>query len=358
MRIGLFHANIPEPGRKPGGSEVYVARLAGALADAGHYVEVWCYAGEPSHPLVHLKRLKPRWLGTARAIRQYVAPLGLNLRRTGHLDVLHLFGDDWFFVRRRVPTVRTMLGSALMEAVTATSILRGSEQMVCFGLELLSARLADAVYGIGTDSQTLYHGDGILGSGVAPVTDPPTREHRPTILFVGAWSGRKRGEFLQRVFASEVLPRVPNAQLWMVSDRVATAEGVTWFDRPTDDELRSLYRRAWTFCLPSTYEGFGLPYLEALAYGLDVVATPNFGALSLLRGAGRIVTDDELGDALVAGLVAAPHQRSRVAAAARQRAGDYAWPAIVAAHEAAYRLACARYQLRPRRRGHRGGCPD
>lgn len=322
---------------------MYVARLAGALANAGHKVELWCYAGELTHPLVHIKRLRPRSFANGNLVRHYVAPLGLNLRGTDHLDVLHLFGDDWFFVRRRVPTVRTMLGSALMEAVTATRLRRQAEQTLIFGLEQLSARLADAVYGIGADSQTLYRGDGILASGLVAVNDPPIPDARPTILFVGAWHGRKRGSLLHRIFVEEVRPRLPQAQLWMVSDRAEVSDGVRWFEHPTDHELRELYRRAWTFCLPSTYEGFGLPYLEALAHGLDVVATPNLGALSLLQGTGRTVPDDQLGEALITGLSMSPGQRAHAAELARARAGDYTWPGIVAAHEAAYELARARH---------------
>lgn len=343
LRIGLFHADIPLPERKPGGAAVYVSRLADALAEAGHEVEMWCYEGDPAEPRVHLKRLRPRWLGTWRVPRHYLAPLTLNLRRTQHLDVLHLFGDDWFFVRRRVPTVRTMLGSALLEAVTATSLPRRAESTLIFALEQLSACLADAVYGIGVDSQTLYRGDGILASGIVPAGGPPIPETRPTILFVGAWEGRKRGSLLHRIFTQEVRPRLPDAQLWMVSNHAEAGNGVCWFARPSDAELRDLYRRAWTFCLPSSYEGFGLPYLEALASGLDVIATPNFGALSMLQGAGRIVSDEGLGDALVASLSAPPADRVKVAADARRRADDYAWPAIVAAHEAAYKLAAARH---------------
>jgi phosphatidylinositol alpha-mannosyltransferase len=347
MRIGLFHGDIPEPGRKPGGAEIYVSRLAGALADEGHEVELWCYTGVPTHPSVGLKRLRPRCFGTRHLMRHYVAPLGLNLRRTDHLDVLHLFGDDWFFVRRRVPTVRTMLGSAIMEAMTATSLKRRIESTVLFGLEQLSAGLADAVYGIGVDSRTLYRADGILESGVPPVDRVTPRDRRPTILFVGTWEGRKRGSLLHDVFARQVRPLVPDAQLWMVSDRSDVGDGVTWFQTPTDRELRELYGRAWTFCLPSTYEGFGLPYLEALSNGLDVLATPNFGALTMLRGTGRVVPDDQLGQELVESLCAQPEQQARTAAAARRRAADYAWPAIVSAHEAAYRLAIDR---------HRGWC--
>jgi phosphatidylinositol alpha-mannosyltransferase len=344
MRIGLFHANIPEPGRKPGGAEVYVARLAGALADAGHEVELWCYAGDPAHPLVRLKRLRPRRLATGRAMRHYIAPIALNLRRTAHLDVLHLHGDDWFFVCRRVPTVRTMHGSALMEALTAQRRRRQVEQMLIFGLEQVSARLADAVYGVGVDSQALYRGEGVLPAGIAAVRTAPARDTRPTILFVGAWQGRKRGAMLHRVFLEEVRRSLPDAQLWMVSDTADEADGVKWFAHPDDRELRDLYRRAWTFCLPSTYEGFGIPYLEALSNGLDVIATPNFGALSILQGAGQIVADAQLGAALVASLRASPEQRARSAEDARRRAEAYSWPTVVAAHEAAYDLAVERHR--------------
>ena len=213
-----------------------MARLAGALADAGHDVEVWCYAGKSDNGLVRTKTLRPKWLGSGNIIRHYAAPIALNLRGTDHLDVLHLFGDDWFFVRRRVATVRTMLGSAIMEAVTTQSIRRRAEQTLIFGLEQVSACLADAVYGIGQDSQTLDRGDGILGSGVVPITSPPTWEARPTILFVGAWDGRKRGAMLHHVFVDGVLPRVPDAQLWMVADRTEQTPGVRWFEHPTDGE--------------------------------------------------------------------------------------------------------------------------
>ena len=42
----------------------------------------------------------------------------------------------------------------------------------------------------------------------------------------------------------------------------------------SDAELVDLYRSSWLFCLPSSYEGFGIPYAEAMANGCPVVATP------------------------------------------------------------------------------------
>jgi glycosyltransferase involved in cell wall biosynthesis len=55
------------------------------------------------------------------------------------------------------------------------------------------------------------------------------------------------------------------------------------------------------FCLPSTYEGFGVPYIEAMASGTSVVATPNSGALEVLKGGtlGLIVEEGRLACGIV-----------------------------------------------------------
>jgi glycosyltransferase involved in cell wall biosynthesis len=48
---------------------------------------------------------------------------------------------------------------------------------------------------------------------------------------------------------------------------------ISWSGYLSDEELRAAYQRASVFVLPSSYEGFGLPVLEAMACGTPVVCS-------------------------------------------------------------------------------------
>jgi glycosyltransferase involved in cell wall biosynthesis len=113
---------------------------------------------------------------------------------------------------------------------------------------------------------------------------------------------RKRADLLLAVFAREVLPAMPSAELWLVCDERVTQPQVKNYSNLSDEELTLLYRSAWVFCMPSSYEGFGRPYAEALACKTAVVATPNAGSNEILENGryGLIVHETQLGSTLVA----------------------------------------------------------
>jgi glycosyltransferase involved in cell wall biosynthesis len=88
-----------------------------------------------------------------------------------------------------------------------------------------------------------------------------------------------------------------------------------------DDELPALYARARLLLMPSLYEGFGLPVLEAMASGTPVVAA-NRGALPETCGdAALVVEPDELAEAAQAAL----EDSDRLIQAGLARAARFTW---------------------------------
>lgn len=340
LRIGMFNCRLPEPGCKPGGVDVFVHRVATALVDRGHDVTVLTYASGAVERPYAVRTIRPRSAYRSRMVRKYLAPWLFNVRDLSEFDVFHLHGDDWFFLRRKLPTVRTFYGSALFESLTATSAKRRADQAAGFVLELVSARLATACYGIGTDSRAIYQADGVLACGIEAPTGAPRRSPSPRIAFIGTWAGRKRGSLLHAIFQRDILPQMPDAQLTMVSDYCEPGPSVTWLKHPSDAEITDLLQSAWVFCLPSTYEGFGLPYLEAMSCGTPVVASPNPGAEDLLRPAssGLVVEDECLGATLLS-VLGSEDARNRLSKAGRARAADFTWDRVCAGYESAYAKA-------------------
>lgn len=346
MRIAMYHFSLPQPGRKPGGVEVFVDRLAGAMSERGHEVVVFTYSAAPAGARYRTRRLRPHATEHCRLLRQYGSPWLLNLQSFAGFDVAHFHGDDWFFFRRRLPVVRTFHGSALLKATSATSLKRRLDKGLIFPLELLASRLATASYGVGIDSETIYQTAGLLNLGIDRATAPPRPSPQPSILFVGTWAGRKRGALLHEVFRREILPAVPGAELWMVSDFCEESEGVRWIEAPSDAELSALMSQAWAFCLPSSYEGFGIPYLEAMAHGVPAVGSPNPGARMLLGGGSGILAEDaELGVRLVEVLSDESLRESLVAKGA-ERMEEYSWERMAERHEDAYRQAIESWDSR------------
>jgi phosphatidylinositol alpha-mannosyltransferase len=139
-----------------------------------------------------------------------------------------------------------------------------------------------------------------------------------------------------------VRPRIPDAELLMVSDGDVDFDGVRNLGRVSDSELAQLYRSAWLFCLPSSYEGFGVPYIEAMASGTAVVASPNPGAREVLKDGefGVLANDDAVGATLSA-LLVDEARRAALVRAGLVRSAQYRWESVAAQYEEIYRIAIA-----------------
>jgi glycosyltransferase involved in cell wall biosynthesis len=102
-------------------------------------------------------------------------------------------------------------------------------------------------------------------------------------------------------------------------------------------ELAEVYRRASVLILPSRYEGFGLPVLEAMASGTPVVASGDAALREVAGDAALYASRDELG----AAVLRAQTERGRLVAAGLERARLFSWAEAARVTLEVYREALA-----------------
>ena len=106
-------------------------------------------------------------------------------------------------------------------------------------------------------------------------------------------------------------------------EQIVAGANARWLGRVSDEDLADLYRAATVVAVPSLYEGFGLPILEAMACGAPTVASSR-GAMPEVAGGGAIVADptpDALADAIREALD--PTVADRLRAAGPVQAGTF-----------------------------------
>jgi len=162
---------------------------------------------------------------------------------------------------------------------------------------------------------------------------------RPYVLFLGTVQPRKNLGRLIRAFRQVVDAGLPHTLViagrmgWLAEPIRAevTARGLT--DRVhfagyvADGDLPALYTGADAFAFPSLYEGFGMPALEALSYGVPVVASKTTSLPEIVGDAGLLVDPEDeaaMGAALVR-ILTDNDLRARLSLAGPEQAARFSW---------------------------------
>lgn len=204
---------------------------------------------------------------------QYVCPLlklGMRYVTTIH-DVLFLQYPELFPLRYRLP--RQLLFG--WSARSSDLVLTVSEQ---------SAQAIEALLRPSRAPVVVHNGAGVVHDDVAPVPVAGLAPRR-FLLTVGRVEPRKNYVRMAKAFVLSGLAK-QGATLVVVGFCAGEFEqelvqfrhtpGVVWLDRVSDAELAWLYGQARGFVFPSVCEGFGIPVLEALRYGLPCAISSSF----------------------------------------------------------------------------------
>jgi glycosyltransferase involved in cell wall biosynthesis len=153
---------------------------------------------------------------------------------------------------------------------------------------------------------------------------------RPYVLTVATDDRRKNLPALAQ--AAAALDKLGIDLAWAGDSRpyfaqATAAAGVRPLGYVDDADLPGLYRGALAFVLPSSYEGFGLTCLEAMACGVPVVAADRAALPETCADAALLVDPDDPGAVADSVVRAAtePALRERLRRSGVLRAAEFSW---------------------------------
>ncbi|BCX05810.1 MAG: glycosyl transferase family 1 [Candidatus Roseilinea sp.] len=158
------------------------------------------------------------------------------------------------------------------------------------------------------------------------------RKNIETLMQVYVWCGESIGEEYPLVISGD--PSTPvmteggeRLSLAQMAEQLEVSDVVRFIGRVAEEDKPALYAGARCFLFPSTYEGFGLPPLEAMACGVPVVGSNAASIGEVVGNAGMLVEPKDarrMAGALIAACIEDDlHERLRQRALLR--AAQFSW---------------------------------
>lgn len=233
-------------------------------------------------------------------------------------------------VARRLPSVLTVSESSRSDIVAEMGVDPSQLRIVPVGVDHIRFRPLPRVAKVPGRLMTTASADVPL-KGLVPLLEAvaKVRTEREAELVV---IGKPRAE----------------SRVQETIERLGLEDAVRFVSSVTDERIVELYAEAEVAVVPSLYEGFSLPAVEAMACGVPLVATTG-GALPEVAGedgdTALLVPPGDVG-ALAAAIGEAlddPALRARIGAAGRQRVLErFTWRATAEGTVEAYREEIAR----------------
>lgn len=281
LKIAFLNKQLPSD--SPNGVSVQVHRLANELSSRGHDLTVFTFSPKPTNALYSHTKLNSKAKSTI--VKKFEAAFEFKKIKQEDFDIIHYHGDD-FLSKGSHNRVRTFYGSALNEAIHAQSIGRFLYQGLFYFFEWISILKKGYTVGISKATQkALPLIKNVIHCGVPEEYFKPQniKTNHPSILFIGDLNSRKRGSLLLNIFESIILPQIPDCTLSVVGPEKCHGENVKYLGQINDEELTKEYQKSWVYCMPSSYEGFGVPIIEAMACNTAVISTRNAATKEIIR---------------------------------------------------------------------------
>lgn len=409
MRIALLSYRSKQ---HSGGQGVYVRNLSAGLAELGHDVTI--FSGQPYpedlHPKVRLEKVPsldlyreddpfrtPRlrefrdWIDVLEYLQMLTAafpePLTYSLRARrldlAGFDVVHdnqSLGFGLLSINARQPFLATIhhpisrdraldIAAAPLRKQITTRRWYAFVRMQAFvarrirtilGVSSISA--ADTVKDFRLDPEQMH----VVPLGVDTELFSPSPERVPgRIVVVASADSPLKGlsHFLDAA-AKLSTDRAIDVQLVSNLDPEGAAYQrvhhgdlagvVTVHSGISDEDLAALISSAEVMAIPSLYEGFSLPAVEAMSCGTPLVASAAGALPEVVGDAGVLVTPGDVEELVthIGRLLDDPAERDRLSTVARERAVErFSWLAVARATASAYERVIADHRSRQPRDG-------